>query len=115
MLSQSRLSIRVEKVKLVKSVHLESEGSLVTIVLLSEVLEDLLKRGLLDTILLNVHVLLLLLDGSEEETNSFVLSWQTKLEEVTALLKKLHLFKHAAHGSDELETIGLSIAELHKG
>ena len=115
LLGHGRLAIGVQKLQLVKRVHLESESSFVTVVDLREVLEDLLKRGLLDTVLLNVEFLLLLLDLPEEEPNGLVLSWQAKLVEVTTLLEKFNVFEHAAHGSNQPEATLLNEAELYKG
>jgi len=97
---------------LVKRVHLEGIGCLVTDTHLGEGLEDLLKRGLLHTVLLDVQILLLLLDLAEQEADSFILTWHSQLVEVAALFKHLHLFEHARQLSDELEAVLLCKAEL---
>jgi len=81
---------------------------------LSKVLEDLLKRSLRNTVLLNVELLLLRLNKSEEETNGFVFTGSTQFVEVSTLLEKIDRFEQLAHSSNEFETICLSVAELNE-
>ena len=79
---------------LIKIVQLERVHSLIVPALICKVLEYLLKRGLADTVLLNLHLLLSLLDKAEQESDGLVLTRNTKLEEVATLLEKIDSLEH---------------------
>jgi len=51
----------------------------------------------------------LVLDVSEQETNSFVISRQTELEEIAALLDQLHRAERLGQGVGTLEPILQSV------
>ena len=111
-LKHRRLAIWIQERQLVERIDLESEGSLLVNAHLREVLEDLLKRSLLNTILLDVHVLLLWLDETEQVADSLVLTRHSQLVEVATLLEHLNLSELATQLCNDLEAILLCEAEL---
>ena len=100
---------------MVESIDLEGEGSALVDALLSEVLEDLLERGLLHAVLLNVHVFLHGLDLAEQVTDGLVFTRHPHLVVVTALLNELDELEALAELLDHLEAIVMHEAELDQG
>ena len=100
-------------------VQLECESGLIVVdavglVCSRKVLEDLLKRGLADTVLLNLHLLLPLLNKAEQESDRLVLTRDSELEEVSTLLKKIDPVEHFGQARDEVESVHLHKAERDK-
>ena len=72
----------------------EGERSLITRdLLIGEVLEDLLKGRLSDTVFFNAHVFLFKLKLTEKPANSLTFLWYSEFEELSALLQNLNLFE----------------------
>lgn len=70
-------------------------------------LEDLLKSGLADTILLDAKILLLIFKLSEEPSNGFALLWNSELVEVATLLEHLNLTENISQERESLESKSL--------
>ena len=77
-------------------------------------MEDLLKRGLADAVLLNLHLLLPLLDKAKEESDCLVLTRDPKLEEVSTLLEQIDPIEHFRQACNEVESVHLHKAERDK-
>ena len=97
-------------------VQLECESGLIVIAVVGlvcscKVLEDLLKRGLADAVLLNLHLLLPLLDKAEQESDSLILTRDPELEEVSTLLEKIDPVEHFGQACNEVEAVHLHKAE----
>ena len=87
---------------------LEDEGVLVLKDgLIRKHLEDLLKSGLANAVLLDAKILLLVLKLSEEPSNGFALLWNSELVEVSTLLKHLNLTKDVGQERQSLESESL--------
>ena len=68
------LMIGIKQLKLVQLVKPKAEGNLPLGAQTRKILEDLFERCLADTILLNIHFLLLCFDETEQEANGLVFS-----------------------------------------
>ena len=100
------LAVGVHQSQLIKVVKLEAKGSFFVSALIREVLEDLLERSLADSVLRYLHLLLLLLNQAKQEAYIFVLARHTQLEEVTALLNKVHPLEFLLQQAfDEVECV----------
>jgi hypothetical protein len=90
-LFQGRAAL-LQQSQVVKPVHRKSQRCLVLKnALACECLEDLLQRRLIDRVLSNVANQLLILDQTEDSTDCLTLTWNSELEEITALLNQLDL------------------------
>jgi len=96
---------------LLELIEAEAKSGLFSVALIREILEDLLERCLADTILLNLHTLLQRFNEPEQVANSLVFARYTQLEEVAALLEKIHCLECLGEGTNKIETIGLHEAE----
>lgn len=114
-LGDSRPSIRVHADKNSKTIDLEGEQTLVRVsALVSEILENLLKRGLGHRVLRDVELCFLVLDCAENESNRSLILGHSELVEVTALLKNLDLVKETSEAFDEFESVLLDVQEGNK-
>ena len=100
---------------MVKWIDLESEGCLLINIDIGEVLEDLLERGLADSVLLDASLLLKGLNLAKQIADGLVLSRDAKFVEITALLDHLDLREITSQIKYELETVGLNEAVAEKG
>ena len=82
--------------------------------LIGKHLEDLLQRCLTDTVLLDAEVLLLVLDLSEEPSDSLVLLRHSELVEVTTLLKHLDLAEDLSEVAECAESESLGVEECNQ-
>lgn len=92
---------------MIERAHPERVGSFLIDALISEVLEDLLKRSLAYTVLLDVHILFVCLDLTEQVANSLVIARHTNLVEVATLLNKLNLRELTRQQGNKLEAVHL--------
>ena len=78
-------------------------------------MEDLLQRGLLHAVLLDVHVLLHGFNLTKQVADRFVFSWNPHLVVVAALLNELDQLEAAAELLNDLEAIVVHEAKLNEG
>ena len=91
----------------------ESESSLVTSdALIRKALEDLLKCGLGNTILLNAQSALLYLELAEEPADSLIFFGNAQFEEFATLLKDLNLLEMPCQVGQDAEAVRLGLEEL---
>ena len=88
---------------------------IICILLCGEPCKNLLERGLLDAVLLNIHSFPTRLDQAEQEADCFVLSRNTQLVKVSAHFKDLNLRKDSRQVRQKFDATDLHIQELQKG
>ena len=104
------LAVRVDKLEVFgHAVDFECEGSHLVDRLQRKSGKYLLERCLLDPVLVDVHGILAVLNQTEQEPDSFVMSRNSQLVEEATHFKHLHMREDLGEESQELEAI-----DLHK-
>jgi len=103
------LSVRIEESKFVLDVFEDKSVSVFKDGLVGEHLENLFKRCLTDTVLLNSKICLIVFKLTEQPSDCLALLWYSELVEISTLFKHLNLAKNIAQEVDSLESKSLSI------
>ena len=109
------LTVGIDQDQLVVSHHFEEESGSVIDGLVCEAGKYLFEGRLLDAILFDIHLVFVLLDQTEKETDRLVFFRYSKFVEVADLFQEFNLAEDSSDVFNKLEAVDLNVEELDQG